>query len=393
METMTSDDEIFEATEPALLHSPPTAEQGPVSRRAPHEQSNFLRVLLDNLSDGIVACDRSGAISFRNRALLEMHGIALPFEADGAPYLFDLYVPGESEPMPADATPLMRTLRGEDLGVVELVLAPVGRPPRRVLIHAQRILDEHGEVAGALAVVRDVSERHELERVKDEFLSVVSHELRTPLTSIRAPLLLMTSGRVDPASEMGHTLLSLATANAERMTRLVNDIMDMQRLAHGKLSLEPEPLDALALASAAAASFAPSAEAAGVTLEVTGRAVWVMADPQRLEQVLGNLLDNAIDFSPSGGRVTVEVERRGAEVWFTVCDEGPGVPEPHREVVFGRFTQLEPSTTRKKQGLGLGLAISRDIVAQHGGKLWVEGREPKPGAAFKLALPIAAEPH
>jgi signal transduction histidine kinase len=236
--------------------------------------------------------------------------------------------------------------------------------------------------------VQDVTEAQEIERAKDEFLSVASHELRTPLTSIRAPLLMLAAGKIDPQTPLGRNLLELAVANTERMTRLVNDIMDMERLARGRLSLKPEPVDGRMLAMEAAAGLEADAQEAGVTIAIEGPAAPLSADPQRIVQVLTNLLDNAIDFSPREGRVRVTIAVTDHHVRFGVHDQGPGIPAGQLEAIFNRFKQVEPSATRKKQGLGLGLPISRAIAEQHGGKLWAES-EPGKGATFWLELPVS----
>jgi signal transduction histidine kinase len=252
-------------------------------------------------------------------------------------------------------------------------------------IHQEQ--DAAGTVTTRCGIMQDVTDKQLMDRAKDEFLSVVSHELRTPLTAIRAPLLMFASGRLTLDSPVGAGLLELAVNNVERMTRLVNDIFDMERLATGKLSIRPAAADALSLALQAAAAMAETAEAAGVRVTVTGEPQPVLADADRLIQVLTNLLDNAIAFSPSGGEVALGVTRHGQEAWLSVKDQGPGVPQADQATIFERFHQVEPCSTRTKQGLGLGLAISRGIVEQHGGRMWVESR-PGEGATFHVALPI-----
>lgn len=253
-------------------------------------------------------------------------------------------------------------------------------------IHMEQ--DASGEVTTRCGIIQDVTEKHVMDRAKDEFLSVVSHELRTPLTAIRGPLLMFASGKLSLDSPVGAGLLELAVNNVERMTRLVNDIFDMERLATGKLSIRPVASDALTLALQAAAAMAETAEAAGVRVTATGEGLPILADADRLIQVLTNLLDNAIAFSPQGGEVALDVTRHGAEAWLSVRDQGPGVREADQATIFERFHQLEPCSTRTKQGLGLGLAISLAIVEQHGGRIWVESRLGE-GATFHVALPIS----
>jgi PAS domain S-box-containing protein len=239
----------------------------------------------------------------------------------------------------------------------------------------------------AIVLLEDITARHESERLKDEFVSAVSHELRTPLTSIRGSLGLLTGGMMGALPPDAASLLGVAAENAERLVRLVNDILDIERLGSGRMALEIETISGARLLEDAGDVVRATADEAGVTLELAeDDGVVVHADPDRVVQTLANLLSNAIKFSPRGSRVHAEVRRDAGLALFTVRDEGRGIPADQFEVVFERFRQLDGSDSREKGGTGLGLAIARTIVEQHGGRIWVESTEGE-GATFHFTLP------
>ena len=260
----------------------------------------------------------------------------------------------------------------------------------RLVVQASEPRD--GRPSKLMGVVQDITEQRLLERMKDEFISMVSHELRTPLTSIRAPLMLLANGTVSSETPRGREMVDIAARSAERMVRLVNDILDMQRLATGQLRIRPAACDAADLIRQAIDTMQPLADEAGVKLQARAEPLALVVDGTRIVQVLTNLIDNAVSFSPPGGVVRVEVERQGGEAAFCVSDEGPGVPPQQRELIFERFKQADASMSRSKEGTGLGLAICRALVEQHGGRIWIADR-PGPGATFCFSLPLgAAEP-
>jgi PAS domain S-box-containing protein len=252
------------------------------------------------------------------------------------------------------------------------------------------LLTEGGEAVGAQAVARDITRQYETERMKDEFLSVVSHELRTPLTAIRGSLGLLASGKMGTLQERGQRMLEIAARNTDRLVRLINDLLDLEKMASGKETLERRAVSAADMVSQAAEVMRPMAAQAGVTLTTAASDATLWADPDRVLQVLTNLLSNAIKFSPQGGGVALEAERVGDEAVFRVRDEGRGIPADKLESVFERFHQVDSSDAREKGGTGLGLPIARKIAEQHGGRLWAESEWGK-GSTFTLALPRPKE--
>ncbi len=238
------------------------------------------------------------------------------------------------------------------------------------------------------AYVRDITERQEVERMKSEFVSIVSHELRTPLTSIRGSMGLLEGGVLGELPGPVLEMVRIARSNSERLIRLINDILDLEKIEAGKAELRLQPVDVAEVVEATLGGVRGMADTAKVELRTeAGGLGHVRADRDRLIQVLTNLVSNAIKFSPSGGVVTVRAGREApGQVRFEVIDQGPGIPLEKRAKLFGRFQQLDSSDTRSKGGTGLGLAISQTIIEQHGGRIEVLG-EPGEGATFTFTLP------
>lgn len=240
-----------------------------------------------------------------------------------------------------------------------------------------------------VAVIRDVSERKRIEQLKAEFVSTVSHELRTPLTSIAGSLGLLAGGAAGPIEPKAARLIQIAHANSQRLVRLINDILDIEKIEAGKLRLDLAPQDLRDIAERSIDGVRGYADELGVSLSLApGEPAPVRGDADRLIQVVTNLLSNASKFSPSGGvvRVTVDPETRLARL--SVSDHGPGIPDAFRASIFSKFAQADGSDTRDRGGTGLGLAIAREITERHGGRLWFESA-PGEGSTFHLDLPLA----
>jgi signal transduction histidine kinase len=232
----------------------------------------------------------------------------------------------------------------------------------------------------------------ESERVKDEFLSVVGHELRTPLTSIRGSLGLLEGGVLGELPQDAANMVAVAVINTDRLVRLINDILDIERMAAGRLSLDPAEINAAELVKQSIQVVQATADAAQVTLHADCDQVTVLADSDRIIQALVNLLGNAIKFSTAGSTVTVTVTREQQGALFSVKDTGRGIPADRLESVFERFRQVDASDAREKGGTGLGLPIARGIVKQHGGRMWAESHDGQ-GSTLRFTLPIASSDH
>lgn len=225
-----------------------------------------------------------------------------------------------------------------------------------------------------LAVVVDVSERKRTERLKDEFISTVSHELRTPLTSVTASLALLSAGGAGPLPEPASRLVSIAHSNGQRLVRLINDILDIEKIDSGKMTFDFKQMNARAVVEQAIETSRAYADEFGVKMRLDSDSVpgEIRADTDRLAQVITNLLSNAIKFSPRGEDVVVAVAEREDTVRITVRDHGPGIPDEFKPRIFEKFAQADASDARQKGGTGLGLSIVKQIVDRLGGEVGFE---------------------
>ena len=278
---------------------------------------------------------------------------------------------------------------------------------------------ENQDVKGVFTLVSDISDRKAIERMKDEFVSVISHELRTPLTSIHGSLKLLATGRLGALSNEGQQMLEIADENTDRLVRLVNDVLDLQRIESGKVAMDKRVCNASDLMMQATEGMQGMAQQHEISLSTTPVSIALMADPDSIVQTLTNLLSNAIKFSQPGGMVwlTAELGTKAIAprainpkfkippphplpptsyihptpyITFQVKDQGQGIPTSKLESIFERFHQVDTSDSRNKGGTGLGLAICRRIVEQHGGRIWAESTIGE-GSSFYFTLPAASK--
>src|SRR6266566_7109652 len=262
------------------------------------------------------------------------------------------------------------------------------------------------ELAEQLALAREQHHQHtlqlthrsELDTLKDEFISTVSHELRTPLTSIRGALGLLSSGVIGDVDAKAQNLLRIAVTNTDRLIRLINDILDLERMESGRAPLQIRRCSLRDLAQQAIDTMTPMAEANTVHLVLEPftvaqaaypEALFFDGDADRILQVVTNLLSNAIKFSPVASTVRVHTEATSDSILLKVVDEGRGIPTDKLDTIFDRFQQIEPSDARQKGGTGLGLAICRSIVQQHSGSIWAQ-RNLGVGTTLYVMLPRTA---
>jgi PAS domain S-box-containing protein len=340
------------------------------------------RHLVENASDMIFETDASGRIRYVNQTAADHLGLPVD-EVRGLPYL--LFVRPDAHA--ALRRFYLRQKRQRNaLSYKEFPAVGPEGTERWIGLSVRMSFDRQG-ISSVQAIARDITERHELERLKDEFIAVASHELRSPLTSIRAALSLLDGGLLESRPERARETIALASRNAERLMRLVNEMLDLERLESGSEVLDRMPYELAEVMGQAAETVAAAAEAADVLLIVRPTTLTACIDPDRMLRVLVNLLSNAIKFSPRGGCVWVSAEKgpKGGVV-LSVRDQGRGIPAGQLKSVFGRFRQVRASDSRDKGGTGLGLAICKSIVEQHGGEIWAESREGE-GSTFRIRLP------
>ena len=252
------------------------------------------------------------------------------------------------------------------------------------------IFSDRSQLIGHVGTVTDITESRAIEKMKNEFISIVSHELRTPLASIRGSLGLLAAGVLKNRPETAKQMLEIASSDTERLVRLVNDILDLERLDSSQVTLVKQWCDAQVLMRKSAEAVLALAAENNIDLSILPETAKIWADPDRIVQLLVNLLSNAIKFSAPGSTVTVRVEDLGDRILFEVKDRGRGIPADKLETIFGRFQQVDASDSRQKGGTGLGLAICRTIVQQHGGRIWVESVVSQ-GCSFYFTVPAPLE--
>jgi PAS domain S-box-containing protein len=250
------------------------------------------------------------------------------------------------------------------------------------------VRDEDGGVTHEIAMISDITERKEMTRMRDEFISTVSHEIRTPLTSIHLSLGLLAGGVAGGLPEQAMELVETAHTNSERLASLINDILSIERLESGQMEFNLQPLELTALAEKAIEENVSYAEQFGVefVLESALPHARVKADSDRLMQVFTNLLTNAAKFSPPDDAVLVSVTRADEVLRVEITDHGSGIPESFHDRIFQKFAQADSSDTRQRSGTGLGLSIAKAIIERHGGRIGFETKANK-GTTFYFKLP------
>lgn len=254
---------------------------------------------------------------------------------------------------------------------------------------------QDGRVKGIFSLVSDISDRKAAERMKDEFISIVSHELRTPLTSIHGSLKLLSTGQLGKLKAEGQELIDIALKNTERLTRLINDVLDLERMSSGRVTLTPVACPVTDLLQSAADAMQPMADEYNIQLAIRAtEPLEVWAESDQVMQALTNLLSNAIKFSPQGATVWMQARssanqinnKSSSYVEFLIKDVGRGIPSDKLENIFERFQQVDSSDARERGGTGLGLAICREIIQQHQGRIWVKSIHGQ-GSTFYFTLP------
>ncbi len=363
--------------------------------RALIHQSNSI---LESVGDGIYGIDLEGRVTVVNPAALQMLGYKAHELLGKNMHTLIHHTRADGSPYPAEQCPITASIA--DLGTVRISNELFWRKDGTsfpVEYVARPQLDSDGESGGkpigVVVAFTDTTERRALDRMKDEFISTVSHELRTPLTSLRAALGLVTGGALATRPERMQQMLEIAIGNTDRLIKLVNDILDIERIGSGNAELHAMMCSAEALLERSASLQQAAALKNKLRFRIDAASVQVWGDPDRLLQALANLISNAVKFSPPGGEITLSARTIDEnEAQFDVRDQGRGVPADKLESIFERFQQVDASDSRVMGGTGLGLAIARSIVVQHGGRIWAESPAGK-GATFRFTLPTRPSGH
>jgi two-component system phosphate regulon sensor histidine kinase PhoR len=343
-------------------------------------ERNEMRTVLHGMVEGVLLTDATGRILLANAAFERIFDAPPPLE--GLRPLEAARVPGLQFAIEAALeaeTPLSREIE-------------VRRGPQERVLHASlaALRGDDGAVVGAVAVFHDVTELKQLEQARREFVANVSHELRTPLTAIKGYAeTLLHGGLADPDSAA--EFVRVIDRHAERLRLLIEDLLDLAAVEQGRARLDLLPTSAAEAAAQAVGVVRPAAEAKGQTLriDVPESLPDCLADRDRLAQVLINLLDNAIKFTPAGGRIGIEARADGDRLEIAVRDTGPGIPQEDLGRIFERFYRVERSRDRREGGTGLGLAIAKHLVQAMDGSLEATSA-PGAGSTFRVTLPLAA---
>jgi PAS domain S-box-containing protein len=349
--------------------------------------SRHKQAILNTAGEGIFGLTDAGRVSFINTSGARMLGYE-PEELLGT-RLHDIIHDESLAALPLETCPIcsteMQTRRVD--GKSQFVARDGRRFPVEYTAGAMRD-DQSGR--GVVVTFRDITERLAVERLKDEFVSTVSHELRTPLTSIRGALGLLGSGLLGSASPRAARMLEIAVLNTDRLGRLINDILDLEKMSSGRVELNRKLVSASQLIRDAIDVVQTTADRDGIAIQADPTPdVLLWVDRDRLVQTLTNLLANAVKFSEAGTMVRIGGEQSEKTFTFHVTDRGRGIPADKLEMIFERFKQVDASDSRDKGGSGLGLAICRSIVAAHAGRIWAASREGE-GSTFRIELPVAA---
>jgi two-component system, OmpR family, phosphate regulon sensor histidine kinase PhoR len=346
------------------------AEDGQKVRNALAHERTLLASVADGLTQGVIAIDEDHKIELLNDAARKMLGVQSSLV--GESLLEFVRVP--------ELRQLVDSPRDSE---VEIALPSCPR----ALIRAARTWGRVGRVL----LVEDVTAMRRLETVRRDFIANVSHELRTPVAVIRANAeTLMAGAKDDP--KIAPKLIDGLHRNAERLARILADLLDLSRLDAGQYRLDVGPVPVRVLTEQSLSAVEPQAQQRGVTVEVTvPEALSVKADAKALDQILVNLIDNGVKYTRADGHVWVEAREVGDAVRIEIRDDGPGISDKHRERVFERFYRADPSRAREAGGTGLGLSIVKHLVESMGGEVGVEPNTPR-GSIFWLQLPSANYP-
>ena len=348
-----------------------------------------LRQITDSVPALIAYMDRDGRYIFHNKAYGEVIGpragaiLGRTLQEVLGEGMYQEIRPNVERVLAGEPVSYELTQRSAVLGVRDYAVSYV---PRRDAD------DKQGQVTGFFVMATDITDMKRIDRMKSEFVSTVSHELRTPLTSIRGSLGLIAGGVAGPLPLAAQGLVDIAKNNCERLIRLINDILDIEKIESGQMRLALQTVSLQPLLKQAMTANEGFAGQHGVTLRLQApdEAVLVSVDTDRLTQVLTNLLSNAVKFSPKSEVVEVTLLERAERVRVEVRDHGPGIPKEFRKRIFQKFSQADSSDTRQKGGTGLGLSISKAIVEGMGGRIGFDNA-PDGGTIFFFELPRIAE--
>ncbi|WP_430592607.1 sensor histidine kinase [Humidisolicoccus flavus] len=355
--------------------------------------ARLLSSIGQSLSVGVLVIDRCGNDMMWNEAQRKIHRLVSPesnFDRTEAGHL--IFYPDGVTPIPVDQRPAYRAMRGERFDNLLFCAGEAGESQRVVSVSARIVLDEDGEHEATVLIFNDVTETQKIIRAREEFIATVSHELRTPLTSIIGYAELAVDDIDDEpeapiASSPIPGYLDVIRRNAEQLSVLVEDLLLEQQARQGKLQLRLQMTELDKFVRKTVQSLQPAALEKGITLTAeTGRTPALIADPQRISQVLDNLISNAVKYTQYGGKVTVSTVTEDTHVDMEVNDNGPGLSKNEVDQLFTPFFRSDSALQSSAKGAGLGLAVAKSIVEAHGGHISID-TTPGVGTTFRIRIP------
>jgi PAS domain S-box-containing protein len=350
------------------------------------ERSARLDSILGSMTDGLWVYDARGSVVDVNQAALTMFGLGSRTEAveNGSFARFELRYP-DGRPVPSGDLPQARALRGQTVPDY-LTIGKHGLTSKDLDLSIAAAPIESNGIVGAVLVIRDITALQELDRKKDEFLSVASHELRTPLTTIKGYTQLLSQTVNDLPPEERMTYINAVLGEIDRMMGLISELLDVSRIETNRLQIHPQPIRWVDFLERRANAFRVQNPARSINFLAEVDNTVIEADPDRMRQVIDNLLSNAVKYSPEGSDIDVRVIAADGVVKTAVIDRGIGIPRDEIPQLFERFHRARNVSSRYYGGLGLGLYIARAIVEAHRGAIQVESEEGK-GSTFTVTLP------
>ncbi|WP_075858249.1 two-component system histidine kinase PnpS [Carboxydothermus pertinax] len=345
------------------------------------EEENRLRAILAGINAGVMVLDREGRVILVNKGLEKLFG-KLNFTGEPKP-LLEVIRNYELEKFLAESLANLKEMSRE----IEFLLPN----SKTILIHATPLKDEQDQKVGLVVVFDDITEERKLEKMRSEFIANVSHELRTPLTSIKGFLETLLDGALEDKTIAKH-FLQIMNSETERLTRLIDDLLSLSKIEAKKVDFAPKPLNINDLVQKMKLLFKSRLEEKGLSFvsTVPDDLPPVLADGDMISQVLINLLDNAIKYTPTGGKIELLAKVKEPFVEIAVKDTGIGIPEESQKRIFERFYRVDKARSRELGGTGLGLAIVKHIIDLHNGKVWVESKVGE-GSTFGFSLPITQQ--
>jgi signal transduction histidine kinase len=342
----------------------------------------WLQAVIDQMPEGVVLANASGLLVHRNRAARDLFGA---LEHEGA-LRMDLRFP-DGRPVPPDEIPLTRAVAtGESTDRLELVVQGPAGALVPITVSACPVQDAEGHRLGGAMLLHDISLFKALERLREEWASIVAHDLRQPLTAATYSLKILRAA-ADRLSPRERDALERSAASMVRMGTMIQDLLDMSRLEAHRMRIEAQRIDVAKVAREVVDGL--GGREARITLVVAGDIPMAWADPNRVAQVLGNLLSNARKHGAPGTPIVVGIETTGRDVEVHVTNQGPGIPPDEIPRLFTRFARARRAHAAGTPGLGLGLYIARGLVEAQGGRIWAES---VPGATTTFSFTLPASP-